>query len=221
MAERAKLGKCGQYRSRERIAALGEVFTLPETVDQMVQAWLKAVDGPIWHLRVLEPSCGTCNFLTRMLQAKVADLMERQEQTHGWRNKAELARQWILLAGSMYGIDIDAGNTAESRETMQTEWTAATEALGARIRGRVRKTGHLVLSRNLIQADFLKKADVGDLDGRHIVSVERDRAGYIRETRHNLAKVLTSRGNMELDAADTGKPIVCRWYEAGAMWPQP
>jgi hypothetical protein len=63
-------GAMSLIRSKQRIADHGEVFTPPWMVDAM----LDLVKGECERIesRFLEPACGSGNFLTRILQRKLA-----------------------------------------------------------------------------------------------------------------------------------------------------
>ena len=60
-------GRSKQIRSSDRVRNLGEVFTAGREVRRMVSMWVEAASDRIVDARVLEPSCGTCNFLSVVL----------------------------------------------------------------------------------------------------------------------------------------------------------
>jgi SAM-dependent methyltransferase len=95
-------------RSKQRIADHGEVFTPPWLVDAM----LDLVKGECERIdsRFLEPACGSGNFLTRILQRKLAAV----EVKFG-RSDFEKRHYALLALMSCYGIELLADNIAECR----------------------------------------------------------------------------------------------------------
>ncbi len=98
-------------RTRKRVADHGEVFTPA----WMVTAMLDLVKGETDRLdsRVLEPACGSGNFLVEVLRRKLAAV----EATYG---KADFERRHYALLAVMctYGIELLADNIAECRANM-------------------------------------------------------------------------------------------------------
>jgi len=86
-------------KSKQRVADHGEVFTPA----WMVEAMLDLVKGETERIdsRFLEPACGNGNFLTRILQRKLAAV----EMKYG---KADFEKhQYALLAlMCIYGIEL-------------------------------------------------------------------------------------------------------------------
>lgn len=99
------------YRSKQRIADHGEVFTPP----WMVEAMLDLVKGETERIdsRFLEPACGSGNFLVRILQRKLGAV----ELKFG---KSDFEKQHYALLALMctYGIELLADNIAECRANM-------------------------------------------------------------------------------------------------------
>ena len=98
-------------RSKKRVAAHGEVFTPPWMVDAMldlVKDETNRIDS-----RVLEPACGSGNFLVRVLQRKLAAV----EVKFG---KSEFEKKHYALFGLMciYGIELLEDNIAECRANL-------------------------------------------------------------------------------------------------------
>lgn len=101
-------------KSKERVQQHGEVFTSDSIVNDMldlVDAELKTDDIKKYiDSTYLEPSCGTGNFLIRILDRKLeaVQLLPEDEQ-----------EEWLLHAvSSIYGVDIQKDNVLESRERM-------------------------------------------------------------------------------------------------------
>jgi hypothetical protein len=104
-------GAMSLIRSKQRIADHGEVFTPPWMVDAM----LDLVKGECERIesRFLEPACGSGNFLTRILQRKLAAVRVK------FARSAFETRHFALLAlMSCYGIELLEDNIAECRANM-------------------------------------------------------------------------------------------------------
>lgn len=100
-----------QIKSKARVSKHGEVFT----DDREVKAMLDMVDGDVRRIgsTVLEPTCGTGNFLTEILNRKI-DTVE-QYFSHNYQ---EFQIQLSRAVSSIYGIDIQKDNVNESIERM-------------------------------------------------------------------------------------------------------
>ncbi|HRW99887.1 MAG TPA: N-6 DNA methylase [Cyclobacteriaceae bacterium] len=101
----------GLIKSKKRVADHGEVFTPPWMVDAM----LDLVDGEVQRIdsRVLEPACGSGNFLVRVLQRKLAAV----EVKYG---KSEFEKKSYALLSLMciYGIELLPDNISECRDNL-------------------------------------------------------------------------------------------------------
>ena len=86
-------------KSKERVKELGEVFTPPELVNEM----LNKLPSDCWEPEktFLEPSCGTGNFLVEILKRKL-----------------EAGHTPLQALSTIYGIDIMNDNVRESRERL-------------------------------------------------------------------------------------------------------
>ena len=86
-------------RSKERVKALGEVFTPAKTVSEM----LDKLSAKSWahDCTVLEPTCGTGNFLVQILQRKL-----------------DAGHPPLVALSTIYGVDIMKDNVNESRKRM-------------------------------------------------------------------------------------------------------
>ena len=63
--------------------------------------------------RFLEPACGTGNFLTEILERKLAIVESRHS-----RSQLDYERNTIIAIPSLYGIDILEDNVTECRERL-------------------------------------------------------------------------------------------------------
>ncbi len=95
-------------KSKQRVADHGEVFTPP----WMVEAMLNLVKDETERIdaRFLEPACGSGNFISRILQRKLAAV----ELKYG---RSDFERHHYALLGLMciYGIELLDDNVAECR----------------------------------------------------------------------------------------------------------
>lgn len=84
-----------QTKSKQRVRDFGEVFTDQREVKAMCDLI------PDWFGNVLEPACGTGNFLVEILRRKLAAGMTQRE-----------------AAATMFGIDIQPDNVRETIERL-------------------------------------------------------------------------------------------------------
>src|SRR5678815_3336783 len=101
----------GLFKSRQRVADHGEVFT----PSWMVEAMLDLVEGETERIdsRFLEPACGSGNFLVRILQRKLAAV----EVKFG-KSDFEKRHYALLALMCIYGIELLTDNIAECRTNM-------------------------------------------------------------------------------------------------------
>ncbi len=98
-------------KSRQRVSDHGEVFTPA----WMVEAMLDLVKNESERIdsRVLEPACGSGNFLVAVLGRK----LETVRQKYG-SNEFETRHHSLLALMCIYGIEILEDNTLECRENV-------------------------------------------------------------------------------------------------------
>ncbi len=137
--------KVNYVKSRERVAAHGEVFTPP----RMVEAMLDLVKDETERIdaRFLEPACGSGNFLVQILRRKLAAV----DRKYG---KSDFERRHYALLALMciYGIELLADNIAECRANV-LEILAADLNLDEA--DELYRAGSYVLSQNLVHGDAL------------------------------------------------------------------
>ena len=130
-----------KVRCRERVKKYGEVFT-PEWVVKMMCDQLEESSGEdpfSAEKTILEPSCGTGNFLVEILSRKLA--------------RCSADGECLTALKSIYGIDILPDNVAEAKKRMLQIF--------------VEHCGHTaearrILDRNILSGDALKlMADLG------------------------------------------------------------
>lgn len=132
-------------RSRQRVADHGEVFTPDWMVEDMldlVKAESERIDS-----RVLEPACGSGNFLVPLLGRKLATV----DAKYG---SSEFERMHYALVALMctYGIELLADNAAECRENL----LALFAQFGPTTPGDAwHRAAEAVLAANIVQGDAL------------------------------------------------------------------
>jgi hypothetical protein len=133
------------FKSKQRIADHGEVFTPPWMVEAMLD--LVRDESERIDSRFLEPACGSGNFLVHVLRRKLAAV----ERKFG---RSEFERRHYALLGLMciYGIELLADNIAECRANLLeilADYLNLEEADDP-----YRAAGY-VLSQNLVHGDAL------------------------------------------------------------------
>lgn len=99
-----------QIKSKKRVSEHGEVFTSEREVNAMldlVQEELKQLKST-----VLEPACGTGNFLVEILKRKMDTVQSIYHSQHDY----ELCS--LLVFSTIYGLDIQKDNVLESRKRL-------------------------------------------------------------------------------------------------------
>lgn len=96
-------------KSKERVRDFGEVFTPEWLVKDMVDLLADKVLSPM--SKVLEPTCGTGNFLTEILERKINWVLTSDQKRY-----YKLINLYLAFA-SLYGVDIqqDNVNTCQRR----------------------------------------------------------------------------------------------------------
>src|SRR5450759_3212926 len=133
------------FKSKQRVADHGEVFTPP----WMVEAMLDLVKDETERIdsRFLEPACGNGNFLVEVLRRKLVAV----ERKFG---KSDFERRHYALLALMciYGIELLADNIAECRAEM-LEILAG--YLNLKESDDLYRAAFCVLSQNLVHGDAL------------------------------------------------------------------
>jgi len=182
-------------KSKQRVADHGEVFTpawMVEAMLDLIKAETERIDS-----RVLEPACGSGNFLVPVLRRKLAAV----EIKFG---KSDFERRHYALFGLMcvYGIELLEDNVAECRENM-LEILAG--YIGLTEQDDLYQAAAYVLSRNIVHGDALTMLT---RDGKSITFAEW---GYLgkgkfqrRDFRFDTLTQMSSFGEGTL-FADLGK----------------
>lgn len=138
-------------KSRRRVADHGEVFTPDWLVEDMLDQ-IKAETERI-EARVLEPACGSGNFLVPILARKLAAV----EARHG---RSEFERKHYALYSLMcvYGIEILPDNTQECRNNLLVVFC---NYLGITVDAPWARAAKSVLRANIVQGDALEMKTPG------------------------------------------------------------
>lgn len=132
-------------KSKQRVADHGEVFTPSWMVEDMlnlVQEESERIDS-----RVLEPACGSGNFLVPVLTRKLLTVAAR----HG---KSDFEKRHYALFALMctYGIELLPDNAAECRDNLATLFNAF---LGIDVDDDWARAARAVLKVNIVRGDAL------------------------------------------------------------------
>ena len=132
-------------RSKQRVADHGEVFTPEWMVDAMldlVKAETERIDS-----RVLEPACGSGNFLVPVLRRKLATVELRF-------GKSDFERRYYALLGVMcvYGIELLDDNVTECQNNMLE---ILVDYIGLDPQDDLCRAAVYVLSQNIVHGDAL------------------------------------------------------------------
>ena len=132
-------------RSKQRVADHGEVFTPAWMVEDMLN--LVKDESERIDSRVLEPACGSGNFLVPVFLRKLASVQERY-------GTSEFEKRHYALFALMctYGIELLADNAEECRENLSGVFNAF---LNAEPDGEWARAARAVLSANIVQGDAL------------------------------------------------------------------
>lgn len=137
-------------RSKKRVADHGEVFTprwLVEKMLDLVKEETERIDS-----RVLEPACGSGNFLVSVLQRKLAAV----EAKFG-RSDFERRHYALLALMCCYGIELLEDNIAECRANMLEVFS---DYLNLDEMDEMYQAASAVLSLNLVHGDAMTMRDV-------------------------------------------------------------
>ena len=145
-----------QVISKQRVADHGEVLTGKREVNAMldlVKQETERIDS-----RFLEPACGNGNFLTAILERKLAVV----ERRYG-KSQLDFERYAVLAASSVYGIDILADNVSQCQERLFALFDGVYERLFSNTsKAGCRDAVRFILSRNIVWGDALTLKTVGE-----------------------------------------------------------
>lgn len=140
-------------KSKQRVADHGEVFTPGWMVEDMLD--LVKHESARIDSRVLEPACGSGNFLVPVLARKFVTVQLR----HG---KSDFEKRHYALFALMctYGIELLADNAEECRDNLAEVFNTF---LGINIDDQWAQAARAVLAVNIVQGDALTMTVPGGL----------------------------------------------------------
>lgn len=180
-------------KSKQRVVDHGEVFTPAWMVEAMLD--LVKDESERIDARVLEPACGSGNFIGRILQRKLAAV----ELKYG---QLEFERKHYALLGLMciYGIELLADNVAECRANALEIFAEYTQV--GEIDDLYRAAEHVLMT-NIHQGDALT---MRMRNGEPIVFAEWGYLGKGKYQRRDFRlDVLTGASNFSAEGSLFGK----------------
>ena len=150
-----------QIKSKERVAAHGEVFTSEREVNAMldlVKQETERIDS-----RFLEPACGNGNFLIEILRRKLAVCESRVKAKQYTQLQYEQAA--VQSVSSIYGIELLADNAEACRKRLLDYFTQQYSVLfKSKCKSECIESVKYLLSKNIIHGDALtyKRVDSPD-----------------------------------------------------------
>lgn len=182
-------------KSKQRVADHGEVFTpgwMVEGMLDLVKAESERIDS-----RVLEPACGSGNFLVTVLRRKLATV----EARYG-KSDFERRHHALLALMCIYGIELLSDNATECRENLIGVFDSF---LATGPADPLHRAAEVVLSVNIVQGDALTMTSVGttpETQGSPIVFPEWAYLGRGRYQRRDF-EFSNLRERAAYNAADT------------------
>lgn len=141
-----------QIKSKERVAAHGEVFTSEREVNAMldlVKQETERIDS-----RFLEPACGDGNFLIEILRRKLDVCKSRVINKQYTQLQYEQAA--VQAVSSIYGIELLPDNTKACRNRLLEHfYSQYTELFKSECKPECTKSVEFLLSKNIIQGNAL------------------------------------------------------------------
>ena len=132
-----------QVKSRERVAAYGEVFTRDEEVKNMCN--LVKEECERFDSTFLEPACGDGNFLAEILTRKL-DALE---------NDSDFERKSLIALASLYGIDILPDNVEDCRKKLLRIWREH-----GNFSEEAEEVANEIVTANIVQGDTLNPSEI-------------------------------------------------------------
>lgn len=145
------MSQSAQVKSRERVAAHGEVFTAEREVKAMCD--LVADECNRIDSRFLEPACGDGNFLAEILSRKLAAARKKYS---GTLKRADFERWSVNAVMSLYGVELLPDNAAACRDRLFSLWDEEyTAVCGTESRDDCREAVRFILQKNILCGDAL------------------------------------------------------------------
>lgn len=143
-----------QIKSKERVAAHGEVFTNEREVKAMCDLVSQECDR--FDSRFLEPACGDGNFLSEILTRKLARVKKLYKNS-----TYDYERYSLLALSSLYGVDILLDNAKACRARLFAIWDKAYKSVCKKgCDDQTRKAASYILSQNILCGNALTMMQV-------------------------------------------------------------
>ena len=154
-----------QIKSKQRVADHGEVLTGKREVNAMLD--LVKQETERIESRFLEPACGNGNFLSVILERKLAVV-----ETRYGKAQLEFERNAFCAVASLYGIDILSDNVSQCRERLFSIFDEVYERLFPQTsKAGCRDAIRFVLVHNIVWGDALT-FETGEKPSKPIVFPE-------------------------------------------------
>lgn len=205
-----------QVKSKQRVADHGEVFTSEREVNAMLDL-VKAETERI-ESRFLEPACGDGNFLTEILNRKLA-ITKAQYR----RFPPDYEKYSVLALSSLYGVELLQDNVDACRERLFKIWNKAyTSICKQDATDQCREAARYILAHNILCGNAL---DMRKSDGTPIIFAQWDfvMGNLIKRRDYRLDELVAGQQGEENGQMTIGT-ISSEWEydpEVGAMMPKP
>jgi hypothetical protein len=138
-----------QIKSKERVAEHGEVFTNPREVNAMLDLVKDEADRI--DSRFLEPACGDGNFLSEILNRKLASV----NRIYG-KSKSDYEKYSIVALTSIYGVELLQDNVSDCIQRLYKIWNEQyTKKCKTEANDQVRGAAKYILQKNILCGDAL------------------------------------------------------------------
>lgn len=159
------MAQSSQVKSKQRVAAHGEVFTAEREVKAMCD--LVADECSRIDSRFLEPACGDGNFLAEILSRKLAACQQKYGTS---LLRPDYERACVNAIMSIYGVELLPDNAQVCRERLFKIWDEAyTRNFGPEANDGCRNVVKFILSKNILCGDALS---MRQSDGSPIIFAE-------------------------------------------------
>ena len=143
-----------QIKSKERVAAHGEVFTNEREVKAMCDLVSQECDR--FDSRFLEPACGDGNFLAEIFTRKLARVRKLYKNS-----TYDYERYSLLALSSLYGVDILLDNAQACRARLFAIWDKAYKSVCKKeCDDQTCKAASYILSQNILCGNALTMMQV-------------------------------------------------------------
>lgn len=138
-----------QIKSKTRVANHGEVFTNKREVNAMLD--LVKDESERIDSRFLEPACGDGNFLSEILNRKLASVKSKYSKSH-----SDYERYSIVALMSIYGVELLPDNVDQCTDRLYKIWNEQyTKSCKKDANDDVRKAAKYILRKNILCGDAL------------------------------------------------------------------